>query len=196
MTCRLIDATRLYRFAREAQNALTATIGAFTQRNRAISIDCEPAMSSVTYHCTCTSASIASDIPPPPTVASSTFAFQPLHALYFCEECDRVRCNRCVAVEVSGYYCPNCLFEVPSASVRAEKNRSVQQGSTSYSHINVYSDVPETVSNVLIVETHSPSSPRIPRRRCLILQIKTRERGSANRLSSFIATTVGGIVPK
>ncbi|KZT28395.1 dynactin p62 [Neolentinus lepideus HHB14362 ss-1] len=26
-------------------------------------------------------------------------------------------------VEVSGYYCPNCLFEVPSASVRAEKNR-------------------------------------------------------------------------
>lgn len=28
-----------------------------------------------------------------------------------------------MSVEVSGYYCPNCLFEVPSASVRAEKNR-------------------------------------------------------------------------
>lgn len=34
-----------------------------------------------------------------------------------------IRCNRCVSVEVNGYYCPNCLFEVPSASVRAEKNR-------------------------------------------------------------------------
>lgn len=34
-----------------------------------------------------------------------------------------MRCNRCVSFEVSGYYCPNCLFEVPSASVRAEKNR-------------------------------------------------------------------------
>lgn len=43
--------------------------------------------------------------------------------MFFCEECDAVRCNRCVAVEVSGYYCPNCLFEVPSASVREEKNR-------------------------------------------------------------------------
>lgn len=34
-----------------------------------------------------------------------------------------MRCNRCASVEVSTYYCPNCLFEVPSASVRAEKNR-------------------------------------------------------------------------
>ncbi|KAG8214542.1 dynactin p62 family-domain-containing protein [Butyriboletus roseoflavus] len=61
--------------------------------------------------------------PPPPTLASSSASFHPLHNLYFCEECDAVRCNRCVSVEVSGYYCPNCLFEVPSASVRAEKNR-------------------------------------------------------------------------
>ena len=36
-----------------------------------------------------------------------------------------IRCNRCGSVEVNGYYCPNCLFEVPSASVRAEKNRCV-----------------------------------------------------------------------
>lgn len=56
-------------------------------------------------------------------MASSSASFHPLHSLFFCEECDAVRCNRCVSVEVSGYYCPNCLFEVPSASVRAEKNR-------------------------------------------------------------------------
>src|SRR5262249_24666251 len=47
--------------------------------------------------------------------------------LFFCEECDAIRCNRCVSVEVSTYYCPNCLFEVPSASVRAEKNRFIQK---------------------------------------------------------------------
>ncbi|KAF8895616.1 dynactin p62 family-domain-containing protein [Infundibulicybe gibba] len=75
---------------------------------------------SVQYHCACLSNSPA---PPPPHLASSSHSFHPLHTLFFCEECDAVRCNRCVAVEVSTYYCPNCLFEVPSASVRAEKNR-------------------------------------------------------------------------
>ncbi|PBK75124.1 dynactin p62 [Armillaria solidipes] len=76
---------------------------------------------SVLYHCRCLSNPSSS--PPPPHLASSSHSFHPLHSLFFCEECDAVRCNRCVSVEVSGYYCPNCLFEVPSASVRAEKNR-------------------------------------------------------------------------
>lgn len=78
-------------------------------------------MATVLYHCACLSLSPA---PPPPHLQSSSFSFHQLSELYFCEECDAVRCNRCVSVEVSGYYCPNCLFEVPSASVRAEKNRS------------------------------------------------------------------------
>ncbi|KAJ3860220.1 dynactin p62 family-domain-containing protein [Lentinula edodes] len=77
-------------------------------------------VSNVLYHCPCLS---ASSVPPPPHLESSGYSFHPLHTLFFCEECDAVRCNRCVSVEVSGYYCPNCLFEVPSASVRAEKNR-------------------------------------------------------------------------
>ncbi|KAI0064149.1 hypothetical protein BV25DRAFT_1823716 [Artomyces pyxidatus] len=75
---------------------------------------------SVDYHCHCLASNSA---PPPPHLPSSSYSFHPLHELFFCEECDAVRCNRCVSVEVSGYYCPNCLFEVPSASVRAEKNR-------------------------------------------------------------------------
>ncbi|KAI9573654.1 dynactin p62 family-domain-containing protein [Boletus coccyginus] len=77
---------------------------------------------SIQYYCPCMSGSTL-QVPPPPTLSSSSASFHPLHNLYFCEECDGVRCNRCVSVEVSGYYCPNCLFEVPSASVRAEKNR-------------------------------------------------------------------------
>ncbi|KAG8789846.1 hypothetical protein FRC20_000054 [Serendipita sp. 405] len=76
---------------------------------------------TIKYHCGCMS--LPTGVPPPPHLPSSSYAFHALHSLYFCEECDAVRCNRCVAVEVSGYYCPNCLFEVPSASVRAEKNR-------------------------------------------------------------------------
>ena len=76
---------------------------------------------SISYYCPCDLPATA--LPPPPHLASSSSSFHPLHTLFFCEECDAVRCNRCVTVEVSGYYCPNCLFEVPSASVRAEKNR-------------------------------------------------------------------------
>lgn len=75
---------------------------------------------SVEYYCPCLA---ASPHPPPPHLPSSSYSFHPLHNLFFCEECDAIRCNRCVLLEVSGYYCPNCLFEVPSASVRAEKNR-------------------------------------------------------------------------
>ncbi|TBU41603.1 dynactin p62 [Dichomitus squalens] len=74
----------------------------------------------IEYYCPCLA---ESPYPPPPHLASSSYSFHALHNLFFCEECDAVRCNRCVLVEVSGYYCPNCLFEVPSASVRAEKNR-------------------------------------------------------------------------
>ncbi|KAF8606989.1 dynactin p62 [Ceratobasidium sp. AG-I] len=77
------------------------------------------------YHCVCSSAlAIGSSRQPPlANLKSSDVEFHPLTSLYFCEECDAVRCPRCVALEVSGYYCPNCLFEVPSASVRGEKNR-------------------------------------------------------------------------
>jgi dynactin-4 len=91
--------------------------------------------SHVLYHCPCTSVASASSsttgsphlAAPTPQHPAHPFAFHRLPNLYFCEECDAVRCNRCVSVEVSGYYCPNCLFEVPSASVRAEKNRYVHK---------------------------------------------------------------------
>jgi len=77
-------------------------------------------MSSVQYYCPCLA---SNSVPPPPHLPSTAYSLHDHEALYFCVECDAIRCNRCVSVEVSGYYCPNCLFEVPSASVRAEKNR-------------------------------------------------------------------------
>lgn len=77
---------------------------------------------SVRYHCP-----HENDPTPPldPSYASSSSSFSSLDALYFCEECDAIRCNTCVAVEVASYFCPSCLFDVPSANVRADKNRYI-----------------------------------------------------------------------
>ncbi|OBZ68700.1 Dynactin subunit 4 [Grifola frondosa] len=74
----------------------------------------------IEYYCPCLA---ASPHPHNHTCPRPRTAFTLYIICSFCEECDAVRCNRCVLIEVSGYYCPNCLFEVPSASVRAEKNR-------------------------------------------------------------------------
>ncbi|KAI7829033.1 dynactin p62 family-domain-containing protein [Kickxella alabastrina] len=41
--------------------------------------------------------------------------------LYYCDDCSELRCSRCVIEEPAGYHCPNCLFDVPTASVRSEK---------------------------------------------------------------------------
>ncbi|KAJ1798890.1 hypothetical protein LPJ59_002204 [Coemansia sp. RSA 2399] len=45
-----------------------------------------------------------------------------LECLYYCDDCSELRCTRCVIEEPAGYHCPNCLFDVPTASVRGEKN--------------------------------------------------------------------------
>lgn len=63
--------------------------------------------------------------PLPPTYPSSHSSFFPIEQLYFCEECDALRCDLCVGVEVASYFCPNCLFDVPGANVRGDKNRWV-----------------------------------------------------------------------
>ncbi|CAG8497472.1 6797_t:CDS:10 [Diversispora eburnea] len=55
-----------------------------------------------------------------PRVNFSTF---PISKLYFCDDCHQIRCPRCVQEEIVCYYCPNCLFEVPTASVKSERNR-------------------------------------------------------------------------
>ncbi|KAF9971940.1 hypothetical protein BGZ73_005011 [Actinomortierella ambigua] len=47
----------------------------------------------------------------------------PLSRLYFCDTCEEIRCPKCVQDEIVCYYCPNCLFDVPTASVKAEKHK-------------------------------------------------------------------------
>lgn len=82
------------------------------------------ASSSVLFHCPCTQP-LSVSRPPPSAPPLASFDHHALSSLLFCEECDAIRCDSCVACEIACYYCPNCLFEVPSASVRGEKNRSV-----------------------------------------------------------------------
>ncbi|KJZ74957.1 hypothetical protein HIM_05688 [Hirsutella minnesotensis 3608] len=58
-----------------------------------------------------------------PRAARSNFSLYPLEYLLYCEDCQQIRCPRCVTEEIVTYYCPNCLFEVPSSNLRSEGNR-------------------------------------------------------------------------
>jgi Dynactin p62 family len=53
----------------------------------------------------------------------ANFSLFPLEYLLWCTECHQMRCARCMADEVVCWYCPTCLFEVPSSTVRSEGNR-------------------------------------------------------------------------
>ncbi|KAK5989862.1 Dynactin subunit 4-like protein [Cladobotryum mycophilum] len=53
----------------------------------------------------------------------SNYSLYPLEYLLYCEDCQQIRCPRCVTEESVTYYCPNCLFEVPSSNLRSEGNR-------------------------------------------------------------------------
>ncbi|CAM1505147.1 Fc.00g107840.m01.CDS01 [Cosmosporella sp. VM-42] len=58
-----------------------------------------------------------------PRAPRSNYSLYPLEYLLYCEDCQQIRCPRCVNEEVVTYYCPNCLFEVPSSNLRSEGNR-------------------------------------------------------------------------
>ncbi|KAI7353786.1 hypothetical protein KC354_g11397 [Hortaea werneckii] len=53
----------------------------------------------------------------------ANYALYPLDQLLYCDECDGIRCPKCVSEEVVNWYCPSCLFEVPSSAVRGDGNR-------------------------------------------------------------------------
>lgn len=78
----------------------------------------------VSVHCPCL-APLSLTVPPPARPPLADLQHHALSTLLFCEECDAIRCDSCLHSEISCYFCPACLFEVPSASVRGERNRSV-----------------------------------------------------------------------
>ncbi|GAB1319847.1 Dynactin subunit 4 [Madurella fahalii] len=58
-----------------------------------------------------------------PRAPRSNYSLYPLEYLLYCEDCHQIRCPRCIAEEIVTYYCPNCLFEVPSSNLKSEGNR-------------------------------------------------------------------------
>ncbi|KDN52304.1 hypothetical protein K437DRAFT_272521 [Tilletiaria anomala UBC 951] len=63
-------------------------------------------------------------IPPLPCYdRAAQYSHFTLENLYFCEECDQIKCKRCTTAEVSSYYCSVCLFDAQAANVKADRNR-------------------------------------------------------------------------
>jgi dynactin-4 len=58
-----------------------------------------------------------------PQSPRANFSLYPLEHLLYCTECHQIRCARCTIEEVVCWYCPSCLFEVASSTVRSEGNR-------------------------------------------------------------------------
>ena len=50
-----------------------------------------------------------------PRSPRANYQLYPLEHLLYCEDCQHVRCPRCVLEETLNWYCPSCLFEVPSS---------------------------------------------------------------------------------
>ena len=47
----------------------------------------------------------------------AAYALYPLDNLLFCDECSQIRCQKCVNDEIITWFCPSCLFDVPSGQV-------------------------------------------------------------------------------
>ncbi len=60
-----------------------------------------------------------------PRAPRANYTLYPLEHLLYCEDCHQIRCPRCVLDEIVTWFCPNCLFEVPSSTVKTEGNRYI-----------------------------------------------------------------------
>lgn len=58
-----------------------------------------------------------------PRSPRSNYSLYPLEHLLYCEDCRQIRCPRCVLEETLNWFCPSCLFEVPSSVVKSDGNR-------------------------------------------------------------------------
>lgn len=80
----------------------------------------------------------------------SNFSLYPLEHLLYCEDCHQIRCPRCVSEEVITWFCPSCLFEVPSSNIRSDGNRYIGEiPCTPTSTDKIYIDVCEVATTAL-----------------------------------------------
>ncbi|KAF2773161.1 hypothetical protein EJ03DRAFT_380363 [Teratosphaeria nubilosa] len=67
------------------------------------------------------------DRPLNPHDPQANYSLYPLDHLLFCDECDAIRCPGCWTEEVINWYCPACLFEVPSSAVKSDGNSNASE---------------------------------------------------------------------
>ncbi|KAF3929198.1 hypothetical protein AA313_de0203135 [Arthrobotrys entomopaga] len=82
----------------------------------------------------------------------AAFSLFPIENLLYCEDCHQIRCPRCVQDEIVCWYCPSCLFEVPSSTVKSDGNRCTR---------NCYLCPICTALLVVIPVNHTPSSTSV-----------------------------------
>lgn len=58
-----------------------------------------------------------------PRSPRANFALYPIEHLLYCEDCQQIRCPRCTIEEIVCWYCPSCLFEMPTSMVKSEGGR-------------------------------------------------------------------------
>ena len=58
-----------------------------------------------------------------PRSPRASYSLYPIEHLMYCEDCQQIRCPRCTIEEVVCWYCPGCLFEIPSGQIKSEGNR-------------------------------------------------------------------------
>lgn len=90
-----------------------------------------------------------------PRAPRANYSLYPLEHLLYCEDCHQIRCPRCVLDEIVTWYCPNCLFEVPSSTVKSEGNRN------EYSNYQKYLQTANTFLGVREVVFNAHFAPRL-----------------------------------
>ncbi|KAL8770216.1 MAG: hypothetical protein Q9209_004058 [Squamulea sp. 1 TL-2023] len=58
-----------------------------------------------------------------PRSLRTSYSLYPLDHLMYCEDCQQIRCPRCTVEEIVCWYCPGCLFEIPTSQIKSEGNR-------------------------------------------------------------------------
>jgi len=58
-----------------------------------------------------------------PRSSRANFSLYTIQHLLYCEDCQQIRCPRCTIEEIVAWYCPSCLFEMPSSMVKSEAGR-------------------------------------------------------------------------
>ncbi|KAH7136090.1 dynactin-like protein Arp1 p62 subunit RO2 [Dendryphion nanum] len=79
----------------------------------------------------------------------SNYSLYPLEHLLYCEDCQQIRCPRCVTEETQNWYCPSCLFEVPSSVIKSDGHRCTR---------NCY-NCPICISPMTVSSLENPAEP-------------------------------------